>query len=73
MSDSVLYRGDSPETLTEALLAVIMYARDSEDDFKFGPLKLSALNRDGLRVEGDDLSGVKDVLSGISGLAIVEH
>lgn len=66
----VTYRSDSPDVLGEALLAVIRHARTSTDSFTFAPLKLSSLERDGLTIQGADLTGLQAVLAEIPGLVI---
>ncbi len=68
----VHYRADRPDAYAAALLALIRHARDSTDDFSFGPLRLADLDRDGLTVTGPDLSGPLLALSTIPGLAPVD-
>ena len=70
---TIIYRGDSPEVLINALIKVMEYARSSKDDFRFGPLNLSALNRDGLSLIGQDLAGIMKELEKVPGLATVEQ
>lgn len=70
--DRVRYRSDSPDVMAEALLSVVQYARESDEDFTFGPISLKALDRDGLVVKGDNLRGVLRVLNEILGLVAVE-
>ncbi len=68
----VRYRGDGPDALAAALVAVIRHARDSADDFTFGPLSLAELERDGLDIGGPDLAGVMQALVQIPGLAHID-
>lgn len=70
--DSVLYRGDGPDALAAAVVALIQHARDSSDNFSFGPLRLADLERDGLLVEGPDLGNAMTVLASVPGIAIVD-
>ncbi len=69
----VHYRGDGPEVMAAAIVAVMRYARESSDDFTFGPLRLDDLERDGLEIGGPDLGGVMNVLTLIPGLAQVDN
>lgn len=68
----IRFRGDGPDALAAALVAVLRHARDSADEFTFGPLSLADLERDGLDIGGPDLSGVMQVLALVPGLAHVE-
>lgn len=70
--DAVRYRGDSPAALADAVIALLEYARNSGDDFEFGPLRLHDLERDGLLIEGDNLTRVTAVLATIAGIAVVD-
>lgn len=58
--------------MAAAVVAVLAYARGSSDDFTFGPLRLAALQRDGLEIGGPDLAGVMQVLVGIPGLVRID-
>lgn len=71
--NKLVYRGDSPEVLLDALLTIIKHARTSSDEFSFGPLNLSDLSRDGLHVQGDELENVMIALNTVPGLALVEE
>lgn len=66
------YRADGPEVYVHALLQLVKLARDSADEFTFGPLALSDCERDGLSVTGPDLAGPIAVLSLVPGLAKVD-
>lgn len=68
-----LYRADKPHVLVDALLATLMYARKHSDNFRFGPIKLRDLVRDGLLIEGKDTEGITTVLNKVPGLALVEY
>lgn len=68
----VLYRGDGPTALASAVTALLQHARDTDDDFEFGPLRLADLERDGLLIEGDNLTRVSTVLAAIPGIAAVD-
>ncbi len=67
------YRGDGPDVLAAAIVALLEYARESSDDFTFGPLRLNELERDGLEIGGPDLGGIMTVLATIPGLAQVDE
>ena len=69
----LLYRGDGPAAYAAALLALTRHARDSTDEFTFGPLRLLDCERDGLSLTGPDLAGPIGVLSTVPGLATVDH
>lgn len=69
---AVHYRGDGPYALATAVVAVLRHARTSTDNFSFGPLRLSDLERDGLLIEGPDIGNVMTVLAAVPGLAIVD-
>ncbi len=68
----VRFRGDGPDVLAAAVAAVLHHARDSSDDYTFGPLRLDELERDGLVIGGPDLAGVMAVLATIPGLAHID-
>lgn len=68
----VRFRGDGPDALAAAIAAVLRHARDTKDDFTFGPLRLDELERDGLQIAGPDLAGVMQVLATIGGLAHID-
>jgi len=69
----IRYRGDGPEVMAEALIALLRLARAGSDDFTFGPLVLAELERDGLEIGGPDLGGVINALALVPGLAQVEE
>ena len=70
MTDSTArYRAESRHVYARALVALAEHARDSTDDFVFGPLDLSALEHQGLAVSGPDLTAVREALSAVPGLA----
>lgn len=66
------YRGESPAVYADALLRLIQLARDGNDDFTFGPLRLTDCERDGLELSGPDLSAPIATLSLVPGLAQVD-
>jgi hypothetical protein len=66
------YRGDGPDVMANAIVALMRHARETADDFTFGPLRLADLERDGLDVGGPDLGPVMLILASIPGLAITE-
>lgn len=66
------YRADRPDAYADALLRLVRYARDSSDDFRFGPTRLLDCERDGLHVTGPDLSGPINALTLVAGLAQVD-
>ncbi len=66
------YRADTPATYAQALIALIGLARDSDLDFRFGPLRLADAVRSGIDVTGEDLSLVSVTLSAVSGLTPAE-
>lgn len=66
------YRGDSPDSLADALLRLVQHARNSNDVFRFGPTRLAAAVRDGLEVTGPDLHDVTAILAAVPGLASVD-
>ncbi len=68
----VRFRGDGPDVMAAAVAAVLRYARDTKDDFSFGPLRLDELERDGLEIGGPDLAGVMQVLAAVPGLAHID-
>ena len=63
------FRADMPLAYATAVIRLVEYARESNDDFEFGPLELAALKHTGLVVTGPDLNGVAELLAGIPGLA----
>lgn len=63
------YRADMPLAYAQAVIALVEHARNSKDEFEFGPLELAALKHTGLVVTGPDLNGVAGLLAGIPGLA----
>ncbi len=67
------YRGDGPDACAKAVVALLRHARNSDDNFEFGPLRLSELERDGLRIDGPDLGGAIAVLAQVAGIAQVDH
>lgn len=73
MTNRLLYRSDTPTALIAALLATVMYARNHGDDFRFGPMRLRDLVRDGLLISGKDTAGIIAVLDKVPGLALVEY
>lgn len=67
------YRAEAGYVYADALLRLVVHARDSADDFTFGPLRLADCERDGLTVTGPDLAGPIAALSTVPGLAQVDH
>lgn len=67
------FRADTPTGYAAALLALIRHARDSSDDYTFGPVNLAACDRDGLTVTGPDLAGPHGILAGVAGLAQLDE
>ncbi len=63
------YRATSPITYATALLALVRYARTSDHDFTFGPVRLADAVRSGLDVTATDLSPIQVMLAAIPGLA----
>ncbi len=66
------FRGDGPDALANAVVALLRLARDSDYEFTFGPLRLADLERDGLTVDGVDVGSVMTVLAGVAGIALVD-
>ncbi len=66
------YRADNPDVYAVAILALVEHARDSNDDFTFGPMSLTDCVRSGLDITGPDLAAIHVILSAISGLAPVD-
>ncbi len=66
------YRGDGPDALAHAVVALLQHARTSTDEFTFGPLRLAELERDGLLIDGDDLGAVMTALTTVAGIAQVD-
>ncbi len=62
------YRADRPDVYAEAILALVQHARDSDDDFTFGPLRLADCVRSGLELSGPDLAEPMVILSAIAGI-----
>ena len=56
-----------------ALLRLLEYARESREDFEYGPMRLTALDNQGLTVCGPQLDGVRKVLAEIPGLYLSEE
>lgn len=69
MSDTARYFAASRLAYAQALVELAEHARVSTEDFEFGPLDISALEHQGLSVSGPDLSGVRELLGKIPGLA----
>jgi hypothetical protein len=67
------YRGDGPDALANAIVALLRHARASRDNFTFGPLRLADLERDGLTVDGEDIGQVMTLLAGVPGIAQVDQ
>ena len=67
-SQTVRYYAVSQQAYARALLELTIYARTHEDNFSAGPLKLDALEHQGLTVTGPDLAGIREVLDKIPGL-----
>lgn len=68
-----LFRGDSPAALAAAVVALLTHARDTDNDFTFGPLMLSELERDGLLLDGPDVGHAVTILAAVPGIAAVEQ
>ncbi len=67
-----LFRGDGPDALANAVVALLQFARASNSDFTFGPLRLADLERDGLLLEGD-IGAAVTMLAAVAGIAAVEQ
>lgn len=72
-TEHLLYRGDTPAALADALVRLTAHARTGDDTFTFGPLALAHLVRDGLQITGEHLDSVKSLLAQVPGLAAVDH
>jgi len=66
------YRADTPDVYAVALTRLVRHARESSDDFSFGPVRVADCIRDGLTLTGPDLTGPVGVLAAITGLAQVD-
>lgn len=67
------YRAVMNLAYSVALLHLLEYARESREDFEYGPMDLNAIEDQGLTVSGPRLSGVMKVLEGIPGLYLSEE
>lgn len=67
------FRGDTTAALIDAVLRLTRHARESNDDFTFGPVSITALLRDGLTLTGPDLTDPLAILAAVPGLAQVDH
>lgn len=65
---TVRYRSGIRLAYAVALLALMEHARQSGEDFEYGPLDLSAAEDQGLVISGHDVSGAELALAGIPGL-----
>jgi hypothetical protein len=70
---SLRYRGVMRLAYSVALLLLMEHARDTKDDFSFGPWDLDALEGQGLVVSGPDLAGARKVLDGVPGLFLSDE
>ncbi len=68
-----LFRGDGPDALANAVVALLQHARSTSHDFTFGPLRLADLERDGLLLEGPDIGEAITMLADVPGIAAVEQ
>ena len=68
-----LFRGDGPDALANAVVTLLEHARATSNDFTFGPLRLAALERDGLLLEGPDIGAAVTLLAAVPGIAAVEQ
>lgn len=67
------YRAVMSLAYSVALLYLLEYARESGDDFEYGPMSLEALQDQGLVVSGSRLEGVQRVLAEIPGLYLSDE
>ena len=73
VQQTVRYRAVMPLSYSVALLHLLEYARESREDFSYGPMYLAALADQGLTVSGARLDGVQKVLADIPGLYLWEE
>lgn len=66
------YRAVMKLAYSVALLLLMEYARTSDDDFRYEPLDLVAMEDHGLLISGPDVSGAAKILEGIPGLYLSE-
>lgn len=69
---TVRYEASSRYALARALQELVVYARNSTDDFAVYPATLEAAEHAGLSVTGPDLEGVRRVLGQVDGLTLAE-
>ena len=60
---------DSVESAADGLIAVMQYAKDTEDNFEFGPFILKELVASGMLLSGDT-EGVVKALKKVSGAVL---
>lgn len=75
MSDTTLrYRSSHDTSYALALVALLDYARKSEAQFVFGPMRLEALRNEGLVVTSQDVSvdDLARILESVPGLFLGE-
>jgi hypothetical protein len=68
VAETARYRAVSRLVYSQAFEKLLVYARESDEDFTFGPTDFDALDGHGLTVSGPDLNGVREVLAGQAGL-----
>jgi hypothetical protein len=71
MAGTRRFYADSRIPLAHAIAALVIHARDSEDDFEFGPLDLATLAESGLDISGPDADSAAQVVGRIPGLVEV--
>lgn len=65
---TIRYRAVMDLAYDVGLLYLLEHARESGDDFEYGPMDRDALHDQGLTVSGTRLEGVEKVLAEIPGL-----
>jgi hypothetical protein len=65
---TIRYRAVMRLSYSVALLHLLEYARESREEFEYGPMSLAALDNQGLTICGPKLDGVQKVLADIPGL-----
>lgn len=67
-ANTIRYRAVMRLAYAVAMLNLLEYARESGDDFEYGPMDLDLLEAHGLTVSGPRLEGVQKVLGEIPGI-----
>lgn len=67
------YRAVMNLAYSVALLYLLEHARQTREEFEFGPMDLAALEDQGLTVSGPRLDSVEKVLAGIPGLYLSDE